>query len=99
MKFIYVFAFLMLAACSSSYNTGGYENLSRSLDNLHETAQKVKDAQNEYKRYNNEGDDYFENKFKENLEERKNEYKQRRDNLKAKSDRLKQDFQDIRDNW
>lgn len=102
MKHFVLFLLLLTAACSGGTYNGydsGYNNLSQSLDNLYNAAQKVKDAQNEYKRYDNEGDDYLENRLKDSWEDKKNEYQQRRTNLKAKSERLKQDFRDIRDNW
>lgn len=85
-------AVLLLAGCAannSGYQYGdSYNQVSQSLDDIHNAAQKIKDAKNEYKRYDNEGDDYLKNKTKERLEEKKNV-------IKNKGDRLKQDWNDI----
>lgn len=85
-------AVLLLAGCAannSGYQYGeSYNQVSQSLDDIHNAAQKIKDAKNEYKRYDKEGDDYLKNKTKERLEEKKNA-------IKNKGDRLKQDWNDI----
>lgn len=87
---------LLLAGCANNngyYNNGAhdsYNQVSQSLDDIHNAAQKIKDAKNEYKRYDNEGDDYFENKAKERLLQRHYE-------IKNKGQRLKQDWNDIFD--
>ena len=65
-----------------------YQKLSQSLDDIHSTAQKIKETKEEYRRYENEGDDYWKNRARERWE-------QRRYDLKYKGERLKQDWEDI----
>lgn len=85
-------AVLLVAGCAAndgSYQYGNsYNQVSQSLDDIHNAAQKIKDAKTEYKRYDNEGDDYWKNKSKERLEQKKNE-------ITNKGNRLKQDWNDI----
>ena len=71
----------------NNYNT--YHNqVSQSLDDIHNTAQKIKEAKEEYRRYENEGDDYLENKIKERWEQRSYD-------VRYKGERLKQVWKDI----
>lgn len=80
---------LLLSGCATNGNTyHSYNQISQSLDDIHDTAQKIKEAKEEYRRYNNEGDDYLKNKVKERLEQRKQE-------ITSKRERLKQDWHDI----
>ena len=85
-------AVLLVAGCASNggYYDGGnsYQKLSQSLDDIHSTAQKIKETKEEYRRYENEGDDYWKNRARERWE-------QRRYDLKYKGERLKQDWEDI----
>lgn len=54
---------LLVAGCASNggyYDDGNsYQKLSQSLDDIHSTAQKIKETKEEYRRYENEGDDYW----------------------------------------
>lgn len=64
MKKLCLFAVVLLVAgCASNggYYDGGnsYQKLSQSLDDIHSTAQKIKETKEEYRRYENEGDDYW----------------------------------------
>ena len=97
-------AVLLLASCAAQsntnyYNDAGYDNLAQKLDDMHTTAQKIKDAQNEYKTYNSDKDNYLENKVKQDWENKKSEYKSKTDTLKNKSEQIKKDWKDISDNW
>mgnify|MGYP000015345513 FL=1 len=92
MKKLCLFAVVLLVAgCASNggYDGGNsYQKLSQSLDDIHSTAQKIKETKEEYRRYENEGDDYWKNRARERWE-------QRRYDLKYKGERLKQDWEDI----
>lgn len=64
MKKLCLFAVVLLVAgCASNggyYDDGNsYQKLSQSLDDIHSTAQKIKETKEEYRRYENEGDDYW----------------------------------------
>ena len=93
MKKLCLFAVVLLVAgCASNggyYDDGNsYQKLSQSLDDIHSTAQKIKETKEEYRRYENEGDDYWKNRARERWE-------QRRYDLKYKGEPLKQDWEDI----
>ena len=83
---------LVVAGCASNggyYDVGNsYQKLSQSFDDLTSTAQKIKETKEEYRRYENEGDDYWKNRARERWEQRRYE-------LKYKGERLKQDWEDI----
>lgn len=99
---------LALGACTagSNYNNGGnqtlysgYNNLNQTLDNLHNTAEQIKEAKSEYKAFDNNRDNYFENKIKNSWNDKTAEYRWKHQELKNKGERLKQDLQEIKNTW